>query len=89
MGGKELGFDVAYLGQTLERIAPGSYVFFQRLNLKECGGGFWFGQVYDDCFVFAMERPVALREGIEFLMDAKENEWQMDAIQNLHDFKLT
>ncbi|MDR3431572.1 MAG: hypothetical protein P4L95_06640 [Rouxiella aceris] len=74
MVGKELGFDVVYRGQTRERIAPGSY---------------WLEQVYDDCFVFAIERPVALMEGIEFLMVAKENELQMDAIQNLDDFKLT
>lgn len=53
MGGKELGFDVAYLGQTRERIAPGSYVFFQ--CLKECGGGFWFGQAHDDWFGFTIE----------------------------------
>lgn len=87
MGGKELGFEVVYRGENRDWIMPGRYVFFQRS--LEHGGGFWLGQVYDDCFVFAMERPVALREGIEFLMATKENEQQMDTIQNLDDFKLT
>ena len=82
-----MGFEVVYRGETRDWIMPGRYVFFQRA--QAVGGGYWFGQVYDDCFVFAMERPVALREGIEFLMATKENERQIDAIQNLDDFKLT
>ena len=65
---------------------PGSDVFFQRV--EAVGGGYWFGQVYDDCFVFAMERPVALREGIEFLDAVKGNERQLDVIQSLDDFTL-
>lgn len=65
MGGKDLGFDVVYRGETRNRIDPGKYVFFQRL--KEHGGGYWLGQAYDDWFGFVIERPVSIREGMELL----------------------
>jgi hypothetical protein len=86
MGGNSLGFEVVYRGENRDWIMPGSYVFFQRA--KEYGGGYWFGQVYDDCFVFAIEKPVALREGIEFLDVVKGNERQLDVIQSVDDFTL-
>ena len=65
MGGKDLGFGIVYRGETATFPIEGKYVFFQRL--KEHGGGFWFGQVYNDCFVFALERPIAIREGMDYL----------------------
>lgn len=66
MSGKELGYDVVYRGETRNKIAEGTYVFFQRE--LEYGGGYWFGQVDDGFFKFMIESPVSLREGIKFLM---------------------
>lgn len=65
MAKKDLGFDVVYRGETRDRIDPGKYVFFQRL--KEHGGGYWLGQVYDDWFCFVIEQPVSLMQGMEIL----------------------
>lgn len=65
MGGKDHSFDVVYRGESRDWISPGKYVFFQRL--KEYGGGYWLGLAYDDCFVFAIERPISIREGMDFL----------------------
>lgn len=65
MGGKDLGFDVVLRGQTRDHIKPGIYVFFQRE--RELGGGFWFGQAFDDWFGFVIEEPVSLRYGMEML----------------------
>lgn len=75
MGRKELGFDVVYRGQTREYIIPGTYVFFQRQ--KEHGGGYWLGQVNNDCFVFTIDVPISLRIGMEYLMSIKRNEPQL------------
>lgn len=65
MAKKDLGFDIVYRGETRDRIEPGKYVFFQRL--KEHGGGYWLGQVYDDWFCFVIEQPVSLMQGMESL----------------------
>lgn len=65
MGGKDSNFDVVYRGETRDRIEPGTYVFFQRL--KEHGGGYWLGQVYEDWFGFIIEQPVSLMQGMEIL----------------------
>jgi len=65
MAKKDLGFDIVYRGETRDLIEPGKYVFFQRL--KEHGGGYWLGQVYDNWFCFVIEEPVSLRYGMEML----------------------
>lgn len=65
MAKKDLGFDIVYRGESRERIETGKYVFFQRL--KEHGGGYWLGQVYDDWFFFVIEQPVSLMQGMEIL----------------------
>lgn len=51
--------------ETRDWIEPGIYVFFQRL--KEHGGGYWLGQVYEDWFGFIIEQPVSLMQGMEIL----------------------
>ena len=65
MGGKDSNFDVVYRGEMRDRIEPGTYVFFQRL--KEHGGGYWLGQVYDGWFGFVVEQPVSLMQGMGIL----------------------
>lgn len=65
MGGKDSNFDVVYRGETRDWIKPGTYVFFQRL--KEHGGGYWLGQVYEGWFGFVNEKPVSLMQGMEIL----------------------
>lgn len=72
MGGKDLGFDVVYRGQTRQWIAPGKHVFFQRL--KEHGGGYWLGQIYDDWFGFLIDEPISLRQGMDYLMTIRSQE---------------
>lgn len=47
----------------------GGYVFFQRL--KEYGGGYWLGKIYEDGFEFVLERPTSLSEGIKHLLVLK------------------
>ncbi|WP_395303532.1 hypothetical protein [Enterobacter sp. ECC-019] len=39
---------------------------FQRLH--DCGGGFWLGRIYDDCFLFEFERPVSLNDGMAYMI---------------------
>ena len=65
MAGSDLNFDVVYRGETFEYRRSGQWVFFQREKVH--GGGYWFGQAFDECFVFGIEQPVSLREGMEFL----------------------
>lgn len=87
MGGKDSSFEVVYRGETREWIKPGTFVFFQRL--KEHGGGYWLGEVFDDCFVFAIERPLSLHEGMVYLLTIKSVREQGDVFQDdLDDFFL-
>lgn len=65
MAKKDLGFDIVYRGETRDRIESGKYVFFQRL--KEHGGSYWLGLVYDEWLCFVVEEPVSLRYGMEML----------------------
>ena len=87
MGAKDLGFDVVYRGQTLEYFDEGRYVFFQR---EKCyGGGYWFGKVMDGFYKFALEQPVSLRQGIEYLFAIRLAERGGDVFDDsLDDFKL-
>lgn len=55
--------------ETLNYFKPGGYVFFQRL--KEYGGGYWLGKIYEDGFEFVLERPTSLSEGIKHLLVLK------------------
>lgn len=62
MGKKDSNHQIIYRGQVLERFTPGGWVFFQRP--KECGGGFWLGRTYEDCFWLELEFPVSLYDGL-------------------------
>jgi len=87
MGSKELGFDVVYRGETRNWIYPGTHVFFQRS--KECGGGYWLGTVYDDFYKFIIERPVSIREGIDYLFVMNKVVREGNVFDDsLDDFKL-
>ncbi|PBI82247.1 hypothetical protein EYY67_01565 [Rahnella victoriana] len=66
---------------------PDTYVFFQ--HLKEHGGGYWLGQVYDDWFGFVIEEPVSLRRGMEYLIVTRGNqEGIMEFDDSLDNFML-
>jgi len=86
MGGKDLNFDVVYRGETFNYRFSGQWVFFQRE--KAYGGGYWFGQAFDECFVFGIERPVSLREGILFLA-AFDRSHDVGDIFDQDEFELT
>ncbi|PPX83815.1 hypothetical protein C3D70_13025 [Cronobacter sakazakii] len=66
MANTDSNYQIVYRGECLEHFSPGGWVFFQRL--KEYGGGYWMGQTFEDCFVFGIERPVSLNEGLRYLM---------------------
>ncbi|SFR13920.1 hypothetical protein SAMN04487773_3265 [Enterobacter sp. kpr-6] len=72
MSGSDTGFEVVYRGQMHEYFIPGTRVFFQRL--KEYGGGYWLGRVYDDAFIFDIERPVSLAEGMDYILISRKVE---------------
>lgn len=55
MGGKNLTYQIVYRGYFLEIMHPSQYVSFQRA--KECGGGYWLGRTYQDCFWFESGIP--------------------------------
>lgn len=67
MGGKDQNYQVVYRGEVLPRFVPGGWVFFQRP--KECGGGYWLGRTYEDCFWLELERPVSLFDGLGYMME--------------------
>ncbi|WP_261441972.1 hypothetical protein [Serratia grimesii] len=84
MGSKDLGFDVVYRGETITYIREGRWVFFQRL--KEYGGGYWLGRTYHDAFIFGLERPTSLFEGIQFILASMSVEQNADQFDD--DFEL-
>jgi len=84
MGGRELGYQVVYCGETLQSFVDGGWVFFQRP--KHCGGGYWLGRTYPYAFVFGIERPVSLYEGIQYIMLVKRVETVSDKFDD--DFEL-
>jgi hypothetical protein len=85
MGSKDLGYDVVYRGETITYIREGRWVFFQRL--KEYGGGYWLGRTYHDAFIFGLERPTSLFEGIQFILAMEIAESSFTVFDD--DFKLT
>lgn len=87
IGGKDNNYQIVYRGETLLRLKPGQYVFFQRL--KEYGGGFWLGKTYEDGFEFVLEWPTSLSEGLLYLMSLERVEASyMEFIDDVDDFKL-
>ncbi|WP_447873422.1 hypothetical protein [Serratia fonticola] len=65
MGSKDLGYDILYRGETRDYIPPGRVILIERTN--ECGGGYWLGKAYDNAFIFEIERPVSLSEGLGYI----------------------
>ncbi|MGL5384526.1 MAG: hypothetical protein ACRDCA_01405 [Serratia sp. (in: enterobacteria)] len=65
MGSKDLGYDILYRGETRDYIPPGRVILIERT--KECGGGYWLGKAYDNAFIFEIERPVSLSEGLSYI----------------------
>ena len=66
MGGKHVKYQVVYRGDELDPYRDGGWVFFQRP--KSCGGGFWFGRTFSDCFWLEFEHPTSLSAGLLYLM---------------------
>lgn len=65
MGGKDSNFQIVYRGNSLKHYVEGGWVFFQRP--KECGGGYWFGRTYSDCFWFEFAYPTSLNLGMQYI----------------------
>ncbi|MFV8985360.1 hypothetical protein [Serratia fonticola] len=87
MGSKDGGgYDIVYRGETRDYIPPGRLMFFQRL--KEHGGGYWLGRAYDNAFIFEIERPVSLGEGIDHIIDMKRTVKHVDGY-DVDNFTLT
>lgn len=85
MGKADSNYIVVYRGDTVDYIAPGTWVFFQRP--LHCGGGYWLGRAYDDVFIIEYERPTSLYDGIRFIMMANGVNLDADAFDD--DFELT
>lgn len=85
MASNELGYQVVYRGEMLPYFVDGGWVFFQRL--KEYGGGYWLGRTYNDAFIFGLERPTSLFEGIHFILASRYVEQNADKFDD--DFTLT
>lgn len=86
MGSKDGGgYDILYRGETRDYIPPGRVMFIQRP--KECGGGYWLGRAYDNAFIFEIERPVSLGEGIDYIMIMRRVAKHVDDFDD--DFELT
>ena len=84
MGSKELGYQIVYRGESLPHFVDGGWVFFQRL--KEYGGGYWLGRTYNDAFIFGLERPTSLFEGIQCILASRSVERNADKFDD--DFTL-
>lgn len=87
MGGKVDHYIIVYRGEYEPYIAPGQYVFFQR---EKCyGGGYWFGEVMDGFYKFALEYPVSLSQGIQYWLSIQSAAEGGDVFDDsLDDFKL-
>ncbi|WP_194391741.1 hypothetical protein [Klebsiella variicola] len=66
MGSKDSNYQVVYRYEPLMKYVPGGWVLFQRP--KSCGGGFWLGKTYDGVFMFELDRPVPLSEGVKYII---------------------
>ena len=77
-GKKDSNHQIIYRDQVLERFTHSGWVFFQRP--KECGGGFWLGRTYEDCFWLELEFSVSLYDGLGFLMEVTRGEQRSDEV---------
>lgn len=85
MGVKDSDYQIVYRGDTLKNYKPGGWVLFQRP--KECGGGYWLGRTYDDCFWFEFERPMSLNYGLQYIVSYAAMQRQAP-FEDLDDFRL-
>jgi hypothetical protein len=76
MGKKDSNYQIVYRGEGLKNFISGGWVFFQRP--KECGGGYWLGRTYDDCFWLELEKPVSLSDGLGYLLVVNSVEKRSD-----------
>lgn len=76
MGNKDSNYQIVYRGEGLKNFIPGGWVFFQRP--KNCGGGYWLGRTYEDCFWLELEFPVSLNDGLVFLLEVTRVEQRND-----------
>lgn len=72
MGVKDSNYQVVKRGESLPRFVDGGWVFFQRL--RKYGGGFWVVRTCTDAFIFGIERPVPLTEGMQFMIAINSSE---------------
>jgi len=72
-------YQVVHCDQMLNYLRPGEWVFFQRG--KEVGGGYWLGRIYPDFYLFGLEQPVSLLEGLEYIVIADK----VEAVSHLFD----
>lgn len=85
MGSKDSNYQVVYRYEPLMKYVPGGWVLFQRP--KSCCGGFWLGKTYDGVFMFELDRPVPLSEGVKYIiLSSRVSENFMDFDD---DFRLT
>lgn len=66
MGGKDLGYTVVHRGDFVESVVEGRWLIIQRA--KECGGGFWLGRAYNDCFWLEFERPMSIFDCVQYVV---------------------
>jgi len=85
MGGNDSNYQIIYRGEQLERWTPGGWVIFQLP--KECGGGFWLGRTYEDCFWFEFDRPTSLGDALSYLITVNSVSARSDTFDD--DFELT
>ncbi|HCW99840.1 MAG TPA: hypothetical protein DHT39_13895 [Pantoea sp.] len=62
MGGRDYNFQIVYRGEALPYFRPGGLVMFQRS--RECGGGFWVGQTFENAFIFSRPFPMTYRDAL-------------------------
>lgn len=67
MGGRDSEFQVVYCGESLPYFRSGGWVMFQRS--RECGGGFWLGQTFENTFIFGRPFPLTYREALLLATD--------------------
>ncbi|EAZ5991673.1 hypothetical protein RLQ00_001639 [Salmonella enterica] len=85
MGGRDLNYQIVYRGEELERFIEGGWVFFQRL--KEYGGGYWLGRTYYYAFIFTIDKPLSLGEGINYIISQETADSRSKALFQGEDDK--
>ncbi len=87
MGGKVNNYQVVYRGETLPCFIDGGWVLFQRE--KAYGGGWWCGKTFGDCYWFAFNSPVSLRQGLLYIVHYEAMEARGQYFDDVSQFELT